>query len=179
MKDGRWKKDETPYLIFQCSKCYQYSYVKTTQNTKKCLRCNRTHQVQNLLGKGEIVKGMAAAVGRVKMLQNELARNKLGRDPDLVSEKGFSLPQKDHFMQVSKFTSTDQDFEEEEEEKQYPAFLTMLYELNSSYKNFPLYLINIMADEKGIPQSVIPSLIRKATREKKLKKMNDLYTYIS
>jgi len=177
MKDGRWKKDETPYLIFQCSKCYQYSYVKTTQNTKKCLRCNRTHQVQNLFGKGEIVKGMTAAVERVKMLQNELARNKLGRDPDLVSEKGFSLPQKDHFMKVTEFTSTVQDFEEEE--KQYPAFLTMLCELNSSYKKFPLYLINIMADEKGIPQPVIPSLIRKATREKKLKKMNDLYTYIS
>lgn len=177
MEEVRWKKDETPYLIFRCSKCYQYSYVKTTQKTKKCLRCNHIHQVQNLLGKGEIVKGMTTAVERVKMLQNELARNKLGRDPELMSEKGFSLPLKDDFMQVSEFTSKDQDFEEEE--KQYLAFLTMLCKLNSSYKKFPLYLINIIADEKGIPHSVLPSLIRKAIREKKLKKLNDLYTYIS
>ena len=177
MKEGRWKRDETPYLIFQCSKCQQYSYVKITQKTKKCLRCNRTHQVEKLLGKEEIVMGMTAAVERVKMLQNELARNNLGRDPDLVSEKGFSLPQKDGLKQVSEFSSKDHDFEEEE--NQYPAFLTMLCELNSSYKKFPLYLINIKADEKGIPQIVLPSLIRKAIREKKLKKLNDLYTYIS
>lgn len=177
MKEGRWKRDETPYLIFQCSKCHQYSYVKITQKTKKCLRCNRNHQVEKLLGKEEIVMGMTAAIERVKMLQNELARNNLGRDPDLVSEKGFSLPQKDGLKQVSEFSSKDHDFEEEE--NQYPAFLTMLCELNSSYKKFPLYLINIKADEKGIPQIVLPSLIRKAIREKKLKKLNDLYTYIS
>jgi hypothetical protein len=177
MEDGRWKKDKTPYLIFQCSKCHQYSYVKITQKTKKCLRCNRTHQVQKLLGKDEIVKGMTAAVESVKMLQNELARNELGRDPDLVSEKGFSLPQKGSIMQVRKFRFIDHDFEEEED--QYPIFLTMLCELNSSYKKFPLYLMNIIADEKGIPHSVLPGLIRKAINEKKLKKLNDLYTYIS
>jgi hypothetical protein len=97
MEKGKWKRDETPYLIFQCSKCQQYSYVKTTQKTKKCLRCNHTHQVQHLLGKGEIVKGMTAAVERVIILQNKLSRNNLGRNPDLVSEKGFSLPQKDGF----------------------------------------------------------------------------------
>ena len=83
-------KDESNYIVFSCTKCHQYSYVKTTQKTKKCLRCNRTHQVQTLLGSGEIVKGMTAAVERVKVLQNELAEKELGRSPGLVSSKGFS-----------------------------------------------------------------------------------------
>lgn len=177
MEEERWKRDETPYLIFQCSKCQQYSYVKTTQKTKKCLRCNRTHQVQNLLGKGEIVKGMTAAVERVKSLQNELARNKIGEDPKLVSEKGFSLPQKDSFTPASENHNTNDDLIEGEEDY-YAAFLEMLSKLKASYHKFPPYLIDIMSEEECIPNTLLPFLVRKAIRDKKLQKLNDLYTYI-
>jgi hypothetical protein len=177
MEDGRWTRDETPYLIFQCSKCQQYSYVKTTQKTKKCLRCNHTHQVHRLLGKGEIVKGMTAAVERVKWLQNNLARNLLGKDPDLVSEKGFSLPQKEVFIQASEHSKTNDTIIEEEEDY-YPAFLEMLGKLKASYDKFPPYLIDIMAEEERIPHSLIPILMRKAIKDTKLRKLSDLYTYI-
>jgi hypothetical protein len=175
MEEDGWKRDKNPYLIFQCSKCQQYSYVKTTQKTKKCLRCNRTHQVQKLLGKGEIVKGMTVAIERVKILQNELARSMLGRDPDLVSEKGFSLPQKEEFIQVSENNSSTPAIEELED--YYPDFLKALRELSSSYKMFPLYLVDIIASEKGIPKSILPSLLRKAIREMKIKRINNLYIY--
>jgi hypothetical protein len=177
MEEERWKRDETPYLIFRCSKCQQYSYVKTIQKTKKCLRCNRTYQVQNLLGKGEIVKGMTSALERVKSLQNELARNKLGRNPYLVSENGFSLPKNDCFTSISENPNVNDEVIEMENDF-YPVLLEMLYELSVIYKKFPLYLIDIMAEEKCIPLSSLPTLIRKAIREKKLKKTNDLYIYI-
>ena len=180
MEKGKWKRDETPYLIFQCSKCQQYSYVKTTQKTKKCLRCNRTHQVQHLLAKGEIVKGMTAAVERVIILQNKLSRNNLSRNPDLVSEKGFSLPQKDGFTSGSEipneYNVNDDDIEIENDF--YPTFLGMLHMLSAIHKKFPRYLIDIMAEEKCVPLSLIPTLVRKAIREKKLKKLNDLFIYI-
>ena len=176
MEEERWKRDETAYLIFQCSKCQQYSYVKTTQKTKKCLRCNRTHQVQNLLGRGEIVKGMTAAMERVKSLQNELVRNNIGRDPELVSEKGFSLPQKDNFTHASENHNT-YDKLIEGEEDYYPVFLEMLGKLEANYHKFPPYLIDIIAEEEGIPRPSLPFLVRKAIRDKKLKKLNDLYTY--
>ena len=175
MEEGGWKRDETPYLIFRCPKCQQYSYVKTTQKAKKCLRCNRTLQVQRILGRGIIVKGMTAAVERVKNLQNELARNTLGREPDLVSEKGFSLPQKEGFTQASEVNSNDQNSDQDKD--YYPVFLVMLSELNSNYKKFPRYMIDIMAEERNIPHLILPLFMRKAFREGILIKRDDLYRY--
>lgn len=54
MEDTAWKKDETPYLVFACRKCRQYTYVKTTQKSKKCARCRRTHTVSDIMGSGEV-----------------------------------------------------------------------------------------------------------------------------
>ena len=175
MEKGKWKRDETPYLIFQCSKCQQYSYVKTTQKTKKCLRCNYTHKVYNLLGHGEIQKGMTNAVNRVKELQNELARKDLGKNPELISGNGFSLPQNEEFTQASgKYYFHKQVIERQED--YYPIFLAMLRELKVHYKKFPRYLIDIMAESKGIPRSELSRLIRKAFREKFLDQECDLFS---
>ena len=84
MEEIAFKKDETPYLVFTCKKCRQYSYVKTTQETKKCLRCGRTHQVKDILNLGEIVYGMTAAVETVKQKQNELAIPEFRSEGDFV-----------------------------------------------------------------------------------------------
>jgi hypothetical protein len=138
------------------------------------MRCNRTHQVQTLLGSGEIVKGMTAAVERVKVLQNELAEKELGRSPGLVSSKGFSLPQKNDFIQASgKHTENDHIIKGEDE--YYPAFLEMLGKLKTSYDKFPRYLIDIMAESVGIPLSELPSLIRKALRKKIIVQEDNLF----
>ena len=65
MEEAAFKKDETPYLIYESSKCRQFMYVKTTQKGKKCLRCGRTHVVSKIIDSGEIVYGMSAAVAEV------------------------------------------------------------------------------------------------------------------
>jgi hypothetical protein len=149
--------------------------VKTTQKTKKCLRCNHIHKVQNLLRKSEIVKGMTEAVERVKMLQNELAQKELGRSPDLVSERGFSLVKTNDFIQTSVNRSIYAHIIEGAEDN-YTLFLEMLVKINARYKKFPRYLIDIMAKSSGIPLSEIPSLIRKALREERLFQKKDLYS---
>ncbi|MHA2220106.1 MAG: DUF1922 domain-containing protein, partial [Candidatus Hodarchaeales archaeon] len=55
MEDIQFKKDETPYLIFACYKCKQFLYAKTTQKTRKCLRCGRMHKIEKIIDSGEIV----------------------------------------------------------------------------------------------------------------------------
>lgn len=172
MKEGQWKRDETPYLVFQCIKCQQYSYVKTTQKTKKCLRCNRNHQVLNILGRGEIVKGMTAALNRVKELQNELSHKQLGSNPNLTTQNGFSIPSSQsgsisNYLKGPKLT---------DENDSYLAFLSLLIDLSNSYKEFPYHLIEILADSYGISKSAVASLVGKALREGSLKKREELYS---
>lgn len=171
MEEGQWKRDETPYLVFQCVKCQQYSCVKTTQKTKKCLRCNRTHQVRIILGNGEIVKGMTAALDRVKELQNQLAHKQLGKNPNLATQDGFSI--------VSSGANTSfnplQETEIKDGDDIYPVFLSLLDELSNSYKEFPYHLIELIADTKGISKSEIPSLVRKSLRENILTHKNSMF----
>jgi len=81
MEEGALKKDQNPYLLFACSKCKQYLYVKTTQKTKKCLRCGRQHKVSSIINSGEIVRGITKAVEMVQFRQNELAIIELGTTP--------------------------------------------------------------------------------------------------
>jgi len=178
MNEGKWKRDNTQYVIFQCSKCKQYSYVKITQKMKKCLRCNHSHQVKRILKNGEIIKGMTAAVERVKFLQNELARKELGKNPDFISEKGFFLPQN---ISITPVGHSPQDINlsgqviASDSDDYYPTFLEVLRELSTRYKKFPHYLIEILAETKGIPHSELSSLIRKAFREGYLIKKEGLY----
>ena len=142
MEHKKWEKDSTPYLVFTCSKCKQYSYVKTTQKTKKCLRCGRTHQVKNILDKGEIVNGMSKAVNKVKELQNSLGKAQFS------SEKEFVL----HFLKR---------FNSEESKNPYVLFQNVLEKLIAKYKKVPCYMVEILAQEYGIPASEIRLLALK------------------
>jgi len=84
MEEIAFKKDESPYLVFTCKTCQQYSYVKTTQKTKKCLRCGHTHQVKDILNLREVVYGMTAALEAVKQKQTELAIPEFRSEGDFV-----------------------------------------------------------------------------------------------
>ena len=55
-------------IVFQCTKCNQFTYAKATQKRKKCPRCGKNHLVAEM--KGEIVNGSTTAMNRVKQLQN-------------------------------------------------------------------------------------------------------------
>ncbi len=152
MEESALKKDKTPYLIFACNKCQQYFYVKTTQKTKKCLRCGRSHQVKHILNEGQIVYGMTQAVNTVKQKQNELAvpefrshgdfvitTNKISNNTNIIPPSAKKI--KDKTESIIKFKR-------------------LLGELSNLYEKFPVYMIEIMAENSGISSQELPHLIK-------------------
>ncbi len=142
MEHKKWEKDSTPYLVFTCSKCKQYSYVKTTQKAKKCLHCGRTYQVKTILNKGEIVCGMTEAVNKVKERQNSLGQAQFS------SEKDFVL---NSLAKTVNKKSEDSNL----------LFQKSLDKMVAKYKKVPYYIIEILAQECGIPVSEIKLLALK------------------
>ncbi|MBY9003443.1 MAG: hypothetical protein KGD73_05690 [Candidatus Lokiarchaeota archaeon] len=171
MEDIEWKRDETPYLIFACNGCHGYSYVKTTQRSKKCLRCGRSHQVQKMINEGEIINGMTNALNKVKSLQNEFGFKTFKGEPDFESEGSFRLNRsnKKNPSLISQRKNEDRD------ELLFDSFLLMLEELSQMYKAFPKYIIEIMAENKNIPQLELANLMRRALKEGHLMNHNEDY----
>lgn len=158
MEEITFKKDETPYLVFICSKCRQYSYVKTTQKNKKCLRCGRTHQVKDVLGLGEIVYGMTAAVDAVKQKQNKLATPEFRSEGDFVVAAN-KFPSRTPLVKKSKSkVLSDKDKDKDKDFKE--QFSEILLELSKLYGKFPKYMLEIMADNYGIPAVELKLLIK-------------------
>jgi hypothetical protein len=171
LNEQGFTKDITPYLVFKCNKCQQYSYVKTTQKSKKCLRCGRSYQVIMLLNSGIIVNGMTAAVNKVKELQNQLG------SPQFRTESEFTVVSKDSNqfcrsnIKLNTKIATSSDGDEEYLEK----FNLLLKELSQRYTSFPLYLIEVMALNYDIPNSILKELICKFITNKTILKNNDNY----
>ena len=164
IEEMTWKRDESPYIIFPCNKCGKYMYTKETQKSKKCLRCGRSHTVSRIKNLGEIVEGMTSAVELVKQKQNELAVRELGNQPEFRTSSDFKItnkisPNKPVF---SEFQVKDN---EGNEDDYLDTFRLMLLELSKSYKEFPLYLIEIMADNYNIPDTELKLLIGNFQRQ--------------
>jgi len=166
MEDGNWEKDKTPYLIFPCGKCHHFIYVKTSQKTKKCLRCGYTHAVKNILKTGEIINGMTEAVKLVKIKQNELAVKELGHHPDFKTTSDFKVDNYQEKVLCSIKTGDDENMFEKK-------FKKMLIKIASSYKNFPFYILEIMGTEYDIPKSELKYLIKNFQVKGFLTKCND------
>ncbi len=157
MEHSKWEKDTSPYIVFTCSKCGEYSYVKATQKTKKCLRCNRTHQVKNITW-GIVVNGMTAAVTTVKENQNKLAIKELGQSPDLHTPADFRIAST---IDEEESTTTKKRNKSVQEGEGYDEiFKEGLKQLSKMYKQIPDYLIKMMAEEKLIPLNEAELLIR-------------------
>ena len=170
MEDIAIKKDETPYLIFACKKCEEYSYVKTVQKTKKCLRCGRTHQVQGILKDGEVVCGMTEAVNTVKRKQNALATPEFRSGSDfVVATKSNARPE----IRLNSKRTEDQEIDYEDK------FTRMLLELSKLYKRFPKYMLEIMAEDYGIPAIELKTLIRSAKKSGMLIKKDNIDKYFT
>ncbi|MFX0019555.1 MAG: hypothetical protein ACFFAK_13115 [Promethearchaeota archaeon] len=161
MEQRKWEKDQTPYVVFICTKCQQYSYVKTTQKTKKCLRCGRIHQVRNILDKGEIVYGMTEAVNKVKQQQNSLGEAQFSIENEFIL---FSAPK----ALSDKLTS-------KEKEDYTLTFQALLNTLASRYKKFPAYMIEILAKDYDIPPLELKLLIRRSIKNGVLKYTEKAY----
>ena len=168
MEDIAIKKDETPYLIFACKKCKEYSYVKTVQKTKKCLRCGRKHQVQDILNDGEVVFGMMEAVNAVKRKQNEI------RIPEFRSGSDFVIATQSVFRPKNKVKKLERD----EGEIDYSGkFSDMLLELSQLFIKFPKYLLEIKAEDYGIPPIELQTLIKNPKKSGELFKNSNDDTY--
>lgn len=157
MEETAFKKDETPYLIFTCKRCRQYSYVKITQKTKKCLRCGRTHQVKDILGLGEIVYGMTEALNTVKRKQTELAIPEFRSEGDFVVASN-KFPTRTPIKKSKKKILSDKDCDKNIDFKE--QFSEILLELSKLYGKFPKYMLEIMAENYGIPALEFKFLIK-------------------
>ena len=167
MEEVGFKKDETPYIIFNCSKCKQYMYVKTTQKTKKCLRCGRHHKVATIINSGEIVNGMTNALNTVKQKQAEFGLIKGGDTPEFRVAGDFKSSRKVVFTSASKIKELDVN-------EDYSAnFKRLLSEVSRSYKKFPYYIIEIMAEEYNIPNNKLKILIPDFLRRGFLKRVRE------
>ena len=167
-KEMEFKRDKTPYYVFACSKCLQYSYVKTKQKTKKCLRCGMLHHVKNLASISEVINGITAAKDRVIILQNEFARNYLGFEPAFHADNEFSLN-----LSTSKKPREVKKFIPKDDEAEISKFKIILRSLHTQYKEFPRYLIELAAQDWGISKKEIHFLITKFLHEGSLKKTNE------
>ena len=178
MEEITFRKDETPYLVFACKKCRQYSYVKTVQKIKKCLRCGRTHQVKDILNLGEIVSGMTEAVNTVKRRQTELATPEFRSEGDFVVATNMfptRTPVEKSRTNVPTFLGTkdqknkkktkkkvlsDKDNDGDKNVNFEELFREVLLELSKLYGKFPKYMLEIMADNYRIPALELKLLIK-------------------
>ena len=157
MEEIAFKKDESPYLVFTCKKCRQSSYVKTTQKTKKCLRCGRTHQVKDILNLGEVVYGMTAAVEAVKQKQTEIAIPEFRSEGDFVVATSISPIRTPVKKSKTKVLS---DIDHDNDNNFEKLFSEVLIELSKLYDKFPKYILEIMAENYGIPSLELNLLIK-------------------
>ena len=174
MEVKKWKRDETPYYIFACFKCGRMLYVKTLQKTKKCLTCNRTHQVAKLPHNTEMVYGMSKAIDAVKQKQNALAIQNTGHTPDLRANNNFHIGSHsiEHLEPHKKPLNSDEidiDYDE--------AFKALLKDLFLKFTRFPGYMILMMASEYYIPEPEVSLLLSTFTQKGYLIALqNEYYT---
>ena len=159
MEEKTFRKDETPYLVFACNKCRQYSYVKTVQKIKKCLRCGRTHQVKDILSLGEIVSGMTEAVNTVKRRQTELATPEFRSEGDFVVATN-KFPTRTPVEKSRTNVLSDKDNDGDKNVNFEELFREVLLELSKLYGKFPKFMLEIMADNYRIPALELKLLIK-------------------
>ena len=152
MEESTFENDKTPYLVFACNKCRQFSYVRISQKTKKCLRCGRSHQVKSVLKEGEVVFGMTLAVNTVLKKQNDLAVPEFRSHNDFVINKNNNQ-NKNNTLSIAKDKSGN-------EPENSIKFKALLRELSNLHGKFPAYMIELMAENSGISGREIPPLIK-------------------
>jgi hypothetical protein len=158
MSEQKWSRDKTPYLVFPCKHCHQYSYVKLTQKTKKCLRCGHLHKVKSVIPTGQIIEGMTAALDFVKERQGEI-----NGSPQFEADTSFTIitnvldKDSSHMKEQKNENSW---FRGSEEETYQYRFIEILKKLKLMHQSFPKYMIETMADEYFIPRQEIPRLLR-------------------
>lgn len=131
-------------------------YVKKAQKNAKCLRCGRSHKVENIRNPEMVVKGIIEATRQVQKKQHELALKDPEFNLNLSSENSFTVARnlKDDHEKNSLYLK-ELDNKNDYSEK----FKTLLKKLSTMYKKFPKFMIEIMAEDYEIPMAEINILI--------------------
>ncbi|TXT65427.1 MAG: hypothetical protein BAJALOKI1v1_430018 [Promethearchaeota archaeon] len=168
------QKDKKPYIIFQCAKCRQYMYVKPAQKSKKCLRCGKMHSLQAIkeCHQVDIVYGMSNALNRVKSLQNDFALKYIKAAPALQAQYQFSPIKKNNEANTVKKTAAQEKTKEE-------VVRILIMDLSHQYKEFPSYMLSMVAQEHNIDQKTLDGIIRHFIREKELIATNSGYLKVN
>ncbi|MBD3254796.1 MAG: hypothetical protein GF383_06870 [Candidatus Lokiarchaeota archaeon] len=164
MTDLTFRRDKTPYFVFQCERCEQYSYVKTTQKAKKCLRCGKTYHIAKIRTQKEVetVLGMTLALERVKELQSRIAW-----EVDFRSPFDFKRPPKSKSRPLQK--ARRQISREVIDENTYETlFQNLLTEISHLYSSFPFYALEILNDKSKIPIKTLTTLVKSYLKRRKL-----------
>jgi len=129
------------------------------------VRCGHLHIVSKILTNGEIVKGISTAVETVKRKQDEFALNELGTYPQFRALND---------IKIDKMIKLQQNMpEQKNEDENYAKFKKLLIELSDLYREFPFYVIEIMAEKYEIPNSEVKLLTRNFLNQGILIKLED------
>ena len=107
---------------------------------------------------------MTAAVRTVQIRQNELALHELGNNPELRASEGFVVQGKTNkpYFNIPEFSTVS---EEVDDDELALKFKKMLNEISESYSQFPLYLLEIMAENYAIPLLELKFLLKNFQKE--------------
>lgn len=169
-----FKKDKNEYLIFRCVKCNHYSYVKSTQKTKKCLRCNRTYQVRKIQYE-TIVKGITKALETVKKKQNEEALKEFQEFPELRAKLDY-VPSHESTPTPNQMQGNKKN---DNKDEYYTTFLATLKDIKKVYTKIPRYFLSILLERAKIPKSKLKVLINHALKDNRLIRIKDNYFKIN
>ena len=129
------------YIVFRCSKCFQYTYAKTSQKGKKCPRCGRNHTVLKL--KGDIVEGPTEARNKVVLMQN--------------MKTGGKLPEFESIVRTIVISKANSGKDLNENKTEFGRFVSAInkFQINENIdpnNGFPGYMLDILLDEIDFPK---------------------------
>ncbi len=174
MEEMGFVKDEKPYIIFKCTKCGRYLYVKKEgQKGKKCPmpRCGRSHPVVSIKIE-EIVLGLTAAVDTVKQRQNEMVSQEFGNVSSFRTTNDFVINSK---VQIIPSQSSKKKVKLSEEVDYKAVFYAMLKDIRKSYDFIPEYVLCMKAKEFSIPVSELKLALKHGIRNKLISHEKDNY----
>lgn len=142
------------YLVFQCSKCHEYTYAYLGQKGKKCPRCGRYHQIERI--QGEIVSNITNAMIKVKEKQNLILN---GETPTFKSSM-LEVVFKNNFEKIGNckvITHKNGDLEE---------FINKIHNFQKIEQinqeiGFPEYILNLISEDLDVTPYQRNKLIEK------------------
>jgi len=171
------REDFSMYVVFPCSKCYQYTYGKKDQKGKKCPRCGRYHKMEDVLNGTymELVETLKEANLLVRRKQNTYSEKRYGNNPYLstVSSSFLINPKKSTKRKKVTKNFTEQEVKNDfERGNNFSDFCNILDELKEKYTQGPIKIFDMFFRKKGFTYNEIKRFKSIAINKKKITMFN-------